>query len=145
MWIEEGLQLTVSHHRHGVKPPVPGGTGLPSLHHWGFLFLHLKSKPGPGSQQSSAVCLFSLGRSLSLPPPWLSWITHSNTQKQNRHTHTHTHTSAHFRAAPPYLCLCDIQYVSDIKTQTHADEMEGTISQTQYQPLFSYLLLNVIR
>lgn len=69
MWIEERLRLTVSHHHHGVKPPVPEGTGLPSLHRWGFLFLHLKSKPGPDSQQSSTPSLPPLPPlSLSLPP-----------------------------------------------------------------------------
>lgn len=125
MWIEEGLQLTVSHHRHGVKPPVPGGTGLPSLHHWGFLFLHLKSKPGLGSQQSSTPSLSPLSLSPSLLHDWAESHTHTNS------THTHRRASPHFRAPPPYLCPCDIQYVSDIKTWTYADEMMGTTLQTQ--------------
>lgn len=81
MWIEEGLKLTVSHHRHGVKPPVPGGTRLPSLHQWGFLFLHLKSKPGPSSQQSSIARLSS---PLLLFHNWAA--SHTQTQ-QTLHTH----------------------------------------------------------
>lgn len=83
MWIEERLRLAVSHHRHGVKPPVPGGTGLPSLHHWGFLFLHLKSKPGLGSQQSStlSLSLSSLSLTLFLLHDWAEshTLTHTNT------------------------------------------------------------------
>lgn len=62
MWLEERWRLVVTHRYHGVKPPIPGGTRFPSLQHWGFLLLHLKSKPGPSSQQSSPLC----------PPPWLS-------------------------------------------------------------------------
>lgn len=53
----KAVRLTVSHHRCGVKPTVPAGSGLPSLHCWGFLFLHLKSKAEPGSQQSSTPSL----------------------------------------------------------------------------------------
>lgn len=80
MWTVEGSRLMVSHHRHGVKPPVPGGTRLASLHHQGFLFLHLKSKPRPGLHNNPSLTLLSLPSITFLPfslPPFSIGLNHN--------------------------------------------------------------------
>ena len=73
----------VNNHCHGVKLPFPGEQGYRFQSSGNFLFLHLKSEPGPRSQQTTLLFL-----SISLPPPpppppppplRLSWSPHTLT------------------------------------------------------------------
>lgn len=99
--------------------PFPGEQGYRLYTTGDFYFYIWKANQGPAHNNP--------------PLPLLTLLLHDWAES---HTLTHKqrqmlHTSPHFRAPSPYLRLCDIQYVSDIKTQPYADEMKGTISQTQ--------------
>lgn len=105
---------------------------------WWLIVTMVLSLPFLGEQGSRLYSTrdfsFSIKKANQVPvhnsPPLLS-LSSSMTEPNHTTPQQTPHTSAHFSTPCPYLRLCDIQYASNIKTWTYADEMKGTISQTQ--------------